>query len=840
MASRPSGSEDFVTQLVVIETSELFLYIKGIPYHERYESLKQYRQKAEETFETMRFECTGVDVESVEVFDVREGCLMEKGEHPPIFFENGFYQLVVESKQRKRLYFDHEYPALRKAVGPVGKDGHILMGNLRFTNEIGLTTFQIHDGIRTLLEVTLEIFPSKLDYKEDFYQLLKEVNEEIYNLAFHFLRKTFLGASSVPSSRPSPTEFYRLFDHYVHQFFQAIDRIERQPHHKLVTRYLYVRGDRIKQMDPTARKRIRKKAHLFEETPGGLDIAGHELLPRKGWTVRKDLSFDTLENRFVKWMISRLRDKTAYIYKKLAEKGPYEKAADPKLLNKVSGMQRLLENRFQMSFWKTVGKLDRSVMSLVLHMKPGYREAYRIYLIVSRGLALLGQMFKMSVKDVATLYEYWTYLKLGQILGRKYEPVSQDIVKVKRDGLYVDLDQTKSAKRVFRHPATGEKIVLEFQARDKGVPTVPQKPDVLLSIEKKDRPYPYNYVFDAKYRIDFASAGSYYDTVYHSPGPLEADINTMHRYRDALVARQGGPYERYAFGAYVLFPWNDELGYRSHHFYKSIDEVNIGGLPFLPNATSLVEQFIERLIDKSAEEIQEEGILPLGATDYWRSSLEEKVLVGNVNGLDRYHAHMRHCFYHIPVRILRSGWQEARYVALYIPQKVSTLADVANGITYYGKIIDTELVKRSDIKEIPSRNQEYYVRFRVDGWRRLDHTIGPVGYGIVSYMMTTLNMLKKAYDLPELFIKSEEELALWRMLRRFSRQIRIDLDNRSVDLAKRIKAYKIRDLTFTIDEQRRRLAASKQGKVLKTFNLEELRKRPSTLFREISTLLYDG
>ncbi|KYD29047.1 nuclease domain-containing protein [Geobacillus sp. FSL W8-0032] len=47
-------------------------------------------------------------------------------------------------------------------------------------------------------------------------------------------------------------------------------------------------------------------------------------------------------------------------------------------------------------------------------------------------------------------------------------------------------------------------------------------------------------------------------------GPMEDDINTMHRYRDSLVARRGGPYERTAFGAYVPFPWHDEDSYQAH------------------------------------------------------------------------------------------------------------------------------------------------------------------------------------------------------------------------------------------------------------------------------------
>jgi uncharacterized protein len=56
----------------------------------------------------------------------------------------------------------------------------------------------------------------------------------------------------------------------------------------------------------------------------------------------------------------------------------------------------------------------------------------------------------------------------------------------------------------------------------------------------------------------------------------------MHRYRDSLVVH---PKDHVctAFDAYVLFPWYDEDSYQEHELYKSINEVNIGGLPFLPS-----------------------------------------------------------------------------------------------------------------------------------------------------------------------------------------------------------------------------------------------------------------
>ncbi|GAB6890038.1 hypothetical protein JCM14450A_10440 [Geobacillus stearothermophilus] len=148
-----------------------------------------------------------------------------------------------------------------------------------------------------------------------------------------------------------------------------------------------------------------------------------------------------------------------------------------------------------------------------------------------------------------------------------------------RLGLFVHLDKTRSAKQVYEHPHTGERITLTYQLYEGRLPTVPQMPDTVLAIEKKGKDYTFNYIFDAKYRLDFAVSGSAYEKRYGMPGPTEDDINTMHRYRDSLVARRGGPYERTAFGAYVLFPWHDEDSYQAHPLYKSINDVNIGGLP---------------------------------------------------------------------------------------------------------------------------------------------------------------------------------------------------------------------------------------------------------------------
>lgn len=152
-------------------------------------------------------------------------------------------------------------------------------------------------------------------------------------------------------------------------------------------------------------------------------------------------------------LIHKLTDLLATIQK---EHTQWNRDADPDLLEIIEHMKQSLEKRIKQSFWKQIGQLDRSVMSLVMQMAPGYRDAFQIYLTVSKGLALQGKFYQMSVKDVATLYEYWTFLKLGQILGRKYQMLSQDIIQVNREGLFVNLEVNKTAERVYQHPITKE------------------------------------------------------------------------------------------------------------------------------------------------------------------------------------------------------------------------------------------------------------------------------------------------------------------------------------------------------------------------------------------------
>src|SRR5690625_2818828 len=230
---------------------------------------------------------------------------------------------------------------MRRAITTVqlGKQ-EILMGNLQFQNEVGLTTFNIKNEGEKLLEITLEIFPSKLDYKNDYQKLLEEVNEEIYNLAYHFIRKTYLGAKLKLEGKPSKAEFYRLIQQHFQQFLKATNRIEQQPHHQLRTTHEKTRGDQIRKIDSVGRNYLKKRPHLFAEVDKGIPINNKQLMPVAGLQVKKELTYDTNENRYVKWMMERLIDKLQDLVISIDKQNNRysQNNKDPILIKKVNKM----------------------------------------------------------------------------------------------------------------------------------------------------------------------------------------------------------------------------------------------------------------------------------------------------------------------------------------------------------------------------------------------------------------------------------------------------------------------------------------------------------------------
>ena len=182
------------------------------------------------------------------------------------------------------------------------------------------------------------------------------------------------------------------------------------------------------------------------------------------------------------------------------------------------------------------------------------------------------------------------------------------------------------------NPKSTEKMNSSVGLKNLVVPTVPQKPDIVLQLTKNDlqEGMKMTYLFDAKYRIDGKDKNGV-------DIPPEDAINQMHRYRDAIYYKdyQSNTLKKEVIGGYILFPGDGEpTDVAISKFRKTIDEVNIGAFPLRPkdqHNRQLLEQFIEELIaTKSQETISK--VIPQKGTFV---EVGNRVLIGLVTNSSR-------------------------------------------------------------------------------------------------------------------------------------------------------------------------------------------------------------
>lgn len=748
-------------ELVYIQTDLLTLTIKGDASHPSFPGITFTEKDAsmhvscDDTYELEM----AVDHELLSMQNLGMACIGHY-QSRPLFFEQQQYEIVIEQEEGHSVGFWHENYNVRKNVTPCGRNSSMLSGIINFGNEIGLSDLIVRVDGKNYLKLTIEVFPSKIGYKDDYKAIVADVTAEVYNLVFDFLKKTYDSFDIYSWKQSSPVEFFSIIRKIYQEFVTAADMVIAKPHHVLEMEHVVLPGHKVKRTDNRTLRWIEKHPEQTFRSENGIMV-------KRALAVKKHVTYDTKENSLTKYMlqstIKRLENFKSQ-YMKLSRE------TDAALIDQIDMMIKGIRRRFNTGFMMKVEAVPvKSGMSLVFGMAPGYRELYRCYMLLQHGLSVTGSVFNISVKDLAVLYEYWCFIKLNSLMKERYEFLSQDIIKVVGNGLFVSLIKGQNSRVRYRNPENGEMITLSYNPKELSGATVPQKPDNVLSLQKKGAKVNYEYIFDAKYKINPALDGSMYQLMYKTPGPQEEDINTMHRYRDAIVYQNdASPYERTMFGAYVLFPYREQEEYKQHHFYKSIEQVNIGGLPFLPSITELVTQMLDELISDSPESAFERATLPMGIEERlarvdWS---RRDVLIGTLRNHAQFQTCLEKKFYYIPQKLMSDTDLPIHYVAMFqTPRIFSNNA----GIHYYGEVLRAALVRRKNIIEIPMRNgadpEELYFQFLIREWIPLEKPILPKESGFVREF-TNMFLLENSEFVPELLIRSEEEYRFYMELKR--------------------------------------------------------------------------
>ena len=713
-------------------TEEFTLYISGSSENKKFRATNNNKNISGHLSVTSNY--YDIDVHSINSFGELE--LNNSDIMYPSFFEDGTYNIYLENETKEKFEISHEDKEIRENIVYRGKNAY---GSFKFNGDIGYSTFKVLKENKEALSFTIQVFPTKLDYMDDYNELLREVNEEITSLVFDFIGKTFSNVEIKDVKKQTGLEFIVILTNIYDKLERAIKRIENHPKHGVLTEYNFKDKNKSKRISTKETIKHLRKNHNSTNVI----------------EVKKKTTLDIYENQYVKYMIRRIIKKIgsikADIYKRKGDDNSYYK--------KLAQFETKLTYHLN-TFFRDISDINNNKsMSLVFKMASGYKEVYFYYSLLSKGLDICRGLYDVSHKKLWNLYEIWCYIKIHSIIKELgYNSKNSSIIQSTSNGLTLSLIQSKEARCLYENDK-GNKLELWYNKSYYGLPTTRQRPDTVLCL-KGDNTQDRVYIFDAKYRIFVDNDGVI--------APMEDDINVMHRYRDSIVSENKvNDYFKYeTFGAYVMFPCSDEESFKEHRFYKSIDKVNIGALPMLPGSTSLMKRHICNIINESYVEAVNNNPIFDEAEDYYRFK-NQNVMIVNSKDINHFNAYKQHKFYHIPKKTLSKVKLGIEYLAFYQPK---SKFEENSGVYYFAKIKDTYEYERGSCSELNcdiKKEKDLYIRFELDKFEKVGH-ISSVEYGTVTVNYTTMYLLKNASTMHELYLKNRKEIEVYKVLKKVS------------------------------------------------------------------------
>ena len=519
---------------------------------------------------------------------------------PATFFDNMDYPIWIEFKDYVNdaqfgsiLQNDNDRFSFRR---------HILAGVVNYKNEIGRSEIQIIYKVgketRTF-RFGFEVLSTKLDYHEHWRVIVEDIEREYRMLSLDYMRRTFHGFSPDQNGEHPDIVWWSVFEGEQQKFIKACKSIIDRPRHRLHGEEVYLRADKLKQ------------------TPHNIEnrLAEHRREPAYLYRVEQQIqSNDTQENRFLKFALHQISKR----YEKLRQRIEAVRTASDTMKAAMLATSETLKRLQHHPFFRTIGRFKgMSQESMVLQKATGYSLVYRTWNLLRRAYSLNDGLYRLQTKDIATLYEIWCFIEVSHIVKEQLHLENEDVEhrnRMEMNGIFSwELGKGEHSRILFRkdgielaelvyNPKNADKENDNVGMKNLVVPTVPQKPDIVLQLTKNDlqQGMKMTYLFDAKYRIDGRDNGV--DT------PPEDAINQMHRYRDAIYYKDydANALKKEVIGGYILFPGDgDPDGVAVSKFYKTIKEVNIGAFPLRPKDVEnrkLLENFIEELIQTKSYE----------------------------------------------------------------------------------------------------------------------------------------------------------------------------------------------------------------------------------------------
>ncbi len=552
------------------------------------------------------FDVTTSDEEGECRYQLKEGCFYD-------------YEFSIEKYSLKKT--DYIQPHSRKQN----------LGVISPNIYVGSLTFEIFhaDKLDQIYNIKLEVQSVKSDYRTDYRFMLESITEKCTDLIMQ-IDSPITQHFETNFDTDSQTLYQRfsfvksLIDSL--EFEEAIQKIVSNPTTKWEEEHEEKDIRRIRRFNQKNINQLVNKSNRIEISSDHFLNKSYGLtsIPTKIDSTRKSESIDTAENRFIKHALEEFLFFCENCELKF-EKYSTAKFESGLLAAKISSL-------LNQSFFKQISRPSSlKLNSPVLQRKSGYREVLNAWLKFDLAAKLIWKggdnVYEAGKKDIATLYEYWLFFILLELLKDVFdiEPKSiAELIQYDKGQLSLNLKQGTAIalKGVYKTPTRKLNIQFSYNRSFGGGKTFPHsgsytttlRPDYSLSIwpsEIKDaeeaeiKELISHIHFDAKYKVN-----NFYDLVNETQDELSmdkenerkgtfknVDLLKMHAYKDA-IRRTGG--------AYVLYP-----GEGKNEPFRGFHELipGLGAFVIKPNKNdkdkkhlkSFIKKVIANFIDRASQ-----------------------------------------------------------------------------------------------------------------------------------------------------------------------------------------------------------------------------------------------
>lgn len=699
-------------------------------------------------------------------------------EDGPHIYEQVNYSIFVKSKSGQVVRLSHSDPTICSGIS-AEDGGTICHGSINFRSNVGFSRFTVLVDNKPEFDFEIEVFPTKLDYKSDYQQLIAETQNYIAGLVYEYLRSTFRLSIPKLETQTSRVEWLVLLKSLIADLERGAQFVARNPIRVLDRETQTVSVEKIRKLDRTTRRAIMRSmgaGELFDLD----DIPVKERLPH----VKSRFSLDTAEHRWISGQLATIRRKLTMLAEGEASypsffrtpSPEYNSSTDSSILKELQALERrvLRLERLEV-FQEARGTPPPGFASLQLISSSGYRECYRACITLQLGLQIESGALELSLKEISLLYEYWCFLTVVALISKHTKcniPVGQ-LVRVRQNGLHINLRKDHESVVEFE-TSTGRTVRVAYNKEFRGLTN--QKPDIIVSLEGPGWP-PLSLLLDAKYRVRFDTETL---SLFGSPGPDSDSINVLHRYRDAILENrtkeeQSSP-KRKVIQAAALFPYRDgENNFNQSRLWKSLDTIGIGGIPLVPTDKRYLDAWLKSVLETGEWALADRALSHVAverAFD-WRSAASQAVLIGVLRPeIAQQHLEWvlsQRCYY-MPYLQKHPRQLTCKWVALYSP---ATLRRKSGAVTHVAEVIRTDVIPRDEIdtpwKPTRAGDEKQVVYYLSDlkplanPIRNLDDT--GKGTRFSSPRWSSKLGLDRAAILSELFLETEPEWRLYEGLR---------------------------------------------------------------------------